>query len=167
MSSRVTYLGCYFHLPKVNKLKTRKKKICSNESCVNHQVKNTLDSRARFCPQCGQAIVEKSFNEEIIEYLRTYDIEQKAKEEMSKVDWVDAFVMADPENYKGVVYSNFSTYIKDMDSVESPVDFSELNIEQEKKKFEEMLDKKGFRKFLKDYYNIDVEVKYGLITYEW
>lgn len=150
------YLGAYIEMPSVEKIEKKQIRRCSDENCSNHK-NEKMSKEIHFCSKCGTEIEEFEVNVKVNKTFRYYEFAEENGLDPEKFAQVrDDGKALIPNRRFGAIKSwdENEELIQEFiwgDSRKCIVDFT--------KEAEDFLDR------FKEVYKIDLEVKFGLITY--
>jgi len=145
------YVAAYVKLPVVDCVEKYEITACSNKNCINSKGSEKL-KHENFCSKCGSKIVSKEISNVKRGELNWYDflIENDLPEEVFSLS--GSYLTYDIDVSIDVKYS---------DNNANEIKYEEIpnKIKEFKENFKEYADK------LKELYNVELEVKYGVINY--
>lgn len=150
------YIGAYIEMPMVEEEYTKTIRRCSNTSCSNHR-NEKMSSSFKFCNQCGKEIEELSNKEvktRIPDYYSFAEDNGFDPEEFSQV-----------QNNREILIPN-----RHFGSVSSWDENEEIAYEFNPKDGQKAIEEytkvaKAFIDKFKEIYNIELKVKFGVVSY--
>lgn len=153
------YLGAYVELPKVTVKSSENINTCMNKSCVNHML--SLSKENVFCNKCGDKLMMHL--KEGKETSRFFDF--FAFEEANNLPSSLFYTIGESNKFRllipNVSIKNSLNISAQLDQVMQPINAEYINVAI--KEFKELLGPRY--EILKKLYNIDLEVKFGLVSY--
>lgn len=147
------YLGAYIELPKVEKKSKQLIRRCSNKSCVNHKSEK-ISKEVDFCSKCGKEIEQE---------ITKYQVENYYN--FAEENGLDPEKFAQVRNDLDILIPNrgFGSQISWDENTEIKEEFvwgeTKKYIAEFTKEAQEFINK------FKEIYNIELKVKFGVVSY--
>lgn len=149
------HFGAYIEMPEIKKEVTKTIRRCSNKSCSNHKIEN-MSKDSQFCHKCGEQVEQFDKKNTVNVQLNYYDFAEKNGLDPEIFAQVQDQYILIPNRHFGKVTSwdqneQFSVEFDWGDSRKAMVEFT-----NEAQKF---IDK------VKEIYAIELQVKFGIVSY--
>lgn len=154
--SAYSYVGAYIELPEVETTYTKTVRRCSDESCSNH-TKEDMPKDASFCVKCGKAIEELAVSVKKSKVIDYYSLGEKYG--------FDSELFSQVQNNRSILIPN--RYFGEIESWDGDEEvLKEFNwddainaIKEYTKNAQVFIDK------VKEVYGIELQVKFGVVSY--
>lgn len=155
-SSVSAYVGAYLEVPQAKVKVNQKGRRCSDSSCPMHKPKK--DPKGNYCQVCGAKC--ENYEYQIESYMDSDVYSYTPEGEISP--------LANVPNANNLIISDTTHkgYVSRVCSFDDDVYFSNISIEAINfaiAQFTELSSK--FREAFKDKYGVELEIKFGMITY--
>ena len=151
-----SYLGAYIEMPTIEMKEKQTKRRCSDVNCSNHKKEN-MSEEIHFCSKCGTEIEEFEVQKNVSKTFRYYEFAEKNgldPEKFAQVQEAGKFLISNRRFGSVKNWDDNEEIAQEFiwgDSRKCIVDFS--------KEAQDFLDK------FKEAFNVELQVKFGIITY--
>lgn len=152
--STYNHMGAYIELPEIEEEYTRVIRRCSDQKCSNHKNEH-MSQDFHFCNKCGTEIEEIETKEKQFTALDYYSFAEENGLDPEEFTQMNDNVLIPNRSFGSTInWEESETFAK------------EFSVEEAQRCIKDYSHyAKGFMNKVKEIYNIELKVKYGIVSY--